>query len=212
MDEKLIIWDWNGTLLNDVEYCTKTINIVLERYNLKQITVPEYRDLFCFPVKEYYRNIGFDFSVNPFEKVGMEYIELYNKNLNTCKLHDEALSTIKALKQKGVKQVLISARFQDALTEDVKLFGLTEYFNETLGINDNYASSKEYLFEKYLSENNYKKENITLVGDTIHDCEIAAKFGLNFLLLEKGHQSDIHFKNCNNLQKIKCLTEIFEKI
>jgi len=213
MSQKLIIWDWNGTLLNDVDYAVLTINKVLKKYNLPQVSVELYKDLFCFPVKEYYRKIGFDFSVNSFEKIGKEFIDLYNQNLSICSLFPEALSTFKELKNNNIKQIVISARYNDALLTDLDNYGISEYFDEILGINDNYASSKEYLFEKYFEKNSFfDKKDVTLVGDTIHDCEIAENMKINFLHNNKGHQSKKHFLKCQNLQDISCLSDVLKKI
>lgn len=212
MSKKLLIWDWNGTLLDDVEYSVQTINQILKKHNLNTISVQKYREKFCFPVKNYYKKIGFNFNITPFEEVGMEFINLYNKNLSQCKLQNQAITTFKKLKESKISQIIISARFNDALQKDIDYYDIKQYFDLVLGINNNYASSKEYLFEKFIKSTKYKNSDITLVGDTIHDCEIAKKFKINFLLFKKGHQSEHNFNNCNNLHTINCLNEVIEKI
>ena len=55
-----IIWDWNGTLLNDAWLFVDIMNGVLSNRKLPLITVDDYRKLFCFPVKDYYKKLGFD--------------------------------------------------------------------------------------------------------------------------------------------------------
>ncbi len=73
-----IIWDWNGTLLNDIELCVQTINDMLQKRNLRKLTADEYKDVFSFPVKDYYQKIGFDFNAEPFEIPAREFIDNYN--------------------------------------------------------------------------------------------------------------------------------------
>lgn len=58
---KHIIWDWNGTLLDDVGLSLEAINIVLARYNLPPLRKERYLEIFTFPVIEYYRELGFNF-------------------------------------------------------------------------------------------------------------------------------------------------------
>ena len=83
MGIKHIIWDWNGTLLDDLWLSIKAINIVLKRYSLSEITEDKYLDIFTFPVVDYYELLGFDFNKHPFEVVGTEFIEEYtNKVIN----------------------------------------------------------------------------------------------------------------------------------
>ena len=51
MEYKNVVWDWNGTLLDDVKISVDTINVMLERKHLGKLTVEEYRSIFGFPVK-----------------------------------------------------------------------------------------------------------------------------------------------------------------
>ena len=57
-----VIWDWNGTLLDDATACVAAINALLERRLLPQVTHQQYLDIFDFPVRNYYLQLGFDFS------------------------------------------------------------------------------------------------------------------------------------------------------
>jgi phosphoglycolate phosphatase len=207
---KLIIWDWNGTLLNDVDYARQNINIVLKKYNLPQISIEKYRDVFTFPVKEYYRNIGFDFSKNPFEIVGMEFIELYNQKLFTCHLNEGVDEVLDFFKDKNIKQALISARQNESLFQDLKHFKIENYFDAVKGIEDNYASSKEFLVENYFKNSGFTPDEVLMIGDTTHDCNIAEKFGFKFCLYTQGHQSIKHFENCNLSFSIDNLKELIK--
>ncbi len=56
-----ILWDWNGTLLDDVDLCVFTMSEVLAKHGLKKIDKKPSRETFCFPVMKYYQSLGFDF-------------------------------------------------------------------------------------------------------------------------------------------------------
>ena len=56
-----IIWDWNGTLINDAWLFVEIMNEELKDRKLPLITVKDYRKHFTFPVKKYYENLGFNF-------------------------------------------------------------------------------------------------------------------------------------------------------
>ena len=71
MKYKHIIWDWNGTLLNDTWLCVEGINKSLEKRSLQTITEEIYRKVFSFPVEDYYKRLGFDFKKEPFEVPGL---------------------------------------------------------------------------------------------------------------------------------------------
>jgi phosphoglycolate phosphatase len=71
-----IIWDWNGTLLDDKWLCIESINLVLKARDLQPIDEERYSRIFRFPVKDYYKEVGFDFSTEPFERPAMEFIKI----------------------------------------------------------------------------------------------------------------------------------------
>ena len=74
---KTIIWDWNGTLLNDLDLSVDSVNILLKERNLPTLTVEKYKDIFGFPVIDYYVKAGFDFEKEPFEIPAKQYVKLY---------------------------------------------------------------------------------------------------------------------------------------
>ena len=78
MRYKHIIWDWNGTLLDDRWLCIEAINKTLSKRNMNTVTDNEYVELFCFPVKDYYKKLGFDFIREPFSSLGTDFVDYYN--------------------------------------------------------------------------------------------------------------------------------------
>jgi phosphoglycolate phosphatase len=184
------------------------MNSLLKKYSLPSLSVEKYRQIFCFPVIDYYKKLGFDFDKYNFLSIGAEFINQYNKNLYNCSLNENALYILKIFKEKKIPQIIISAREQNSLLKDLKNFGIISFFDKILGIDNNYAAGKETLFDNFLSKINTKNQNIFIIGDTNHDCEIAKKFKLNFIYFSKGHQNASHFKNCNISKTINNLKKL----
>ena len=95
MEYKHIIWDWNGTLLNDRQFCIKIMNGVLSRRDMDEMTEEWFLDNFCFPVKDYYVKLGFDFDKEPFSISGTEFIHEYVKRDHEPDLHLYAKESLK---------------------------------------------------------------------------------------------------------------------
>ena len=74
---KHIIWDWNGTLLNDIALCLQVLNRLLKRRGRTSITQGDYRRNFGFPVIHFYRYLGLVTDQDSFERVSREFIEEY---------------------------------------------------------------------------------------------------------------------------------------
>ena len=57
-NKKTILWDWNGTLLDDTRICIDAINILLKERGKNEINESIYRNIFTFPVRDYYARAG----------------------------------------------------------------------------------------------------------------------------------------------------------
>jgi phosphoglycolate phosphatase len=105
---KHIIWDWNGTLINDIWLVVEIMNKMLKKRNLPGIDAKKYREIFNFPVTKYYLKLGFDFSNESFEELTVEFISEYYQRFNECKLFDEAEEVLKKIRDMGISQSILS--------------------------------------------------------------------------------------------------------
>ena len=189
-----IIWDWNGTLLNDLDLCIASINQLLKNRKLPLLNHSTYRDVFSFPVKEYYRAIGFDFSRENFEVPAKEFIDLYDNGVENCPLHESAREVLKFFREVGVRQFVLSAMKQPMLEKTLKHNGIFSFFEGVAGLNDHYAVSKVERGKELLSDFMIDPVNAWMIGDTNHDFEVARELGLNCVLVADGHQSESRLK------------------
>jgi phosphoglycolate phosphatase len=186
---KHIIWDWNGTLLDDAWLCVEILNRMLRRRGMKTITLAKYQRNFDFPVINYYTNLGFDFDKEPFDNIAREYIHAYESQRCRCHLRENIIDIIKQLRTRGFLQSVLSASQQSSLIQALEIFGLTGFFENTVGLDDYYAHSKVDAGRKLLTHLAVGPEKILLIGDTTHDYEVACQLGADCLLLPAGHQS-----------------------
>lgn len=184
-----IIWDWNGTLLDDVWLCVEVMNEMLAKRNLHEITIEKYRGIFDFPVRTYYQNIGFDFKNEPFEKVGNDFIIRYNRRQYECNLQAGAEDVLKYFKKQGIQQSVLSAREHDTLIQNLNFFRLREYFDQISGLGDIYANGKNQTGKQLINDLRSDNSGILFIGDTLHDIEVAEENGIDCILIGHGHQS-----------------------
>lgn len=184
-----IIWDWNGTLLDDTELSVQTMNQMLLKRNLQQLTTATYKEVFSFPVKDYYRKIGFDFALEPFEIPAIEYINIYNSKVDHCDLHDHSITVLNHFKNRGIRQFVLSAMEQEALNRCLELRQINQYFDHVSGLDNHYAASKLENGKQMISSLNLDAHQLLLIGDTVHDYEVASELGCKCILIANGHQS-----------------------
>jgi len=189
MGEESIIWDWNGTLLNDLDLCIMSINTLLERRKLPKLTNRSYREVFSFPVRDYYMAIGFDFKKEEFAIPAQEFIDLYETGVNGCSLHDQAVEVLSYFRERGCRQFVLSAMHQDMLVKTLSHNGIYHFFEGVAGLDDHYAVSKVDRGRQLISSFNIKKNQTLMIGDTNHDFEVAQDLGIACILVADGHQS-----------------------
>ncbi len=208
MKYRHIIWDWNGTLLNDLWLSVEAINGVLEKYALRAISVEEYLRLFDFPVIDFYKAIGFDFERHPFEKVGAEFIDVYNSRRHECGLHDGARDFLKTAQNAGFTQSVLSAYEKSFLDSIISHHNISGYFSKISGLGDIYAASKVELGKAHVESLGLDKSEIVMIGDTVHDLHVARACGISCILKAQGH----HPKNrlsSNGAQVVETFCELF---
>ena len=187
MKIKHIIWDWNGTLLNDNWLSIKAINILLKKYNLPTVNKEKYLEIFTFPVIEYYKKLGFDLNQTPFSNVGTEFIVEYTNRMFEADLQDEARDTLNYFSEIGISQSLLSAAKQQMLDDLMKFHNLEKYFLKVSGLTDHYANSKVDAGKSWIKELKYNSNEVLLIGDTLHDVEVANEIGTECVLIAQGH-------------------------
>lgn len=186
----VLFWDWNGTLLDDVDFSLQCLNRLLAEFGYPQrYSLPEYREIFGFPIEQYYIRAGFDFSRHPYPVLAARYMELYYAGEANCRPYPDAAATLEALRRSGWRLVILSASRRDTLIEQVSARGLKGYFTGLLGLSDIYGVSKIQAGLDWLQAQSPAPENIVMVGDSTHDAEVAAALGARCVLYTGGHQS-----------------------
>jgi phosphoglycolate phosphatase len=186
---KHIIWDWNGTLLNDTELSHNIINGVLKSKNLKTLSLADYRHIFDFPVKKYYAKAGFNFSQYSFEEVGKEWMDEYEIRKGETDLFDGTYDVLDYMSSLGIGQSILSAYSLETLIEMINDHWLTKYFEHITGLDHIYATSKLVIGRELIKKIDVPLQKIVLIGDTIHDHEVASELGIQCILIANGHQS-----------------------
>ena len=186
---KYIFIDFNGTLIDDVDLCLSLLNELLDTQGKPNVNMDRYKHIFTFPIIEYYRKAGLDFSIESYESMADRFIDKYTRKSLNCKLYNNVIETLSYLKNKNIKLICLSATEINMLKMLLNRYKISDYFDEILGINDIYAKSKEDIAIDYINSSRIDKSSAILIGDTLHDYECASKMGIEAILTYSGHQA-----------------------
>lgn len=189
-----ILWDWNGTLLDDTEAAISTLNRMLAKRGLKGIDRKFYTENFSFPVRPFYEQIGIVCDDSQWDSLAQEYHLIYQSEPKA--LNIEALSAIEMVHKAGGRQSIISALRQDLLDQDTRRYGVAEKMECVYGTaNLDGASKLDRAIELMSSIVASAREvgriltNVTLIGDSLHDLEVANALGVRCVLCAQGTHS-----------------------
>lgn len=191
-----VVWDWNGTLFDDLWLCVDVMNGLLAARDMPLLTLASYQEVFDFPVEAYYRRLGFDFGKEPFEQVGTEFIRAYERRRLEAGLRSGAGQVVQALLGAKVGQSVLSAYLQNTLDELIGHFGLAAHFVRLVGLQDHYAHGKVENGVRWMRELDHAPDEVLFIGDSRHDYEVAEAMGVDCILLCGGHQSRARLERC----------------
>ena len=202
------IWDFNGTILDDVELGIYAINELFKAHGMdRRIEREEYCLKFDFPIKGYYQRVGFDFEKTPFEVLAPEWIDIYFSNFDMAKIYPDVIPTLSLFLKAGMKQSVLSASEIELLKKQIEDFGINGYFEEIMGIGDIYAASKLELAKKWRER--HPNDRVMFIGDTVHDIETARALLADCYIVCAGHQSRERFEDCgDDVTVVSSLTEL----
>ena len=183
-----IIWDFNGTVLDDLGVCIDSVNKLLERRLLPKIdSLESYRKVFEFPIIKYYKKIGFDFSKESFSDVAAEWVEEYMSRVSKAAINLGVIDILNKIHKYNMKNILVSATELNMLKNQLSVLGISELFDEVYGLDNIQAQNKIAIAEGWRGNNPSAKA--LLVGDTDHDFQTASAIKADCVLYLGGHQS-----------------------
>ena len=184
-----ILWDWNGTLFDDVWLCIDIFNGILTKRGKPQLDYEMYRNIFDFPVQVCYERAGFDFSEETFDYAATEFCSEYARRIGECKLHDGAKEILSLFADSGVHQSILSATEQIQLEAMLSAFGLSALFDRVVGQSDHYANGKVQRGKELIDSLDVSCKYVLLIGDTTYDKYIAEEVGVDSILVATGHHT-----------------------
>lgn len=187
---RYILWDWNGTLLDDLQINFEIENSLLRKRGLKEMeSIEKYHQVFAFPIIRFYERMGFDLENERFEDIARDYVCEYEQRFHEAELFEDAESTVRYFRAAGMEQLILSMTESRWLFSQVASHGIDHLFSDILGTGDIYARSKVDIAKRWMEEKGVSGDEVLFVGDTTHDFEVAQSIGCECVLIARGHNS-----------------------
>lgn len=182
-----IIWDWNGTLLDDIGASLASVNDMLAARGEQPMDINRYKECIGTPIIRFYEQV-FDLEKEDYPSILAEYNAGYMKHLADCSLTDGAVEAIEIFAAAGIHQAIVSSSNNAQLCDNARKYGVYDRFEAVLGAADFKADSKIERARAYLAESGAEKGRVLVIGDLEHDAEMANEIGADCVLLTSGHE------------------------
>lgn len=188
MKYSAVIWDWNGTLLDDAPASLAAVNHIFSGMGIPRITESQYKEALDTPISKFYerfldlRKVDTDLLSKQF----YDYLELHENEIG---LQPGAKETLRRLNEEGTKQYILSAAWNDDILPLLEKYGVGEYIDGVFGACDREIGSKRERAVEMAAKYSFGGKTACLVGDTYHDFECAKAINADCLLISCGHQN-----------------------
>jgi phosphoglycolate phosphatase-like HAD superfamily hydrolase len=183
-----IVWDWNGTLLDDNDAVVAAVNAVCARYDRAAISLAQWRTVFRRPISACYEELlSRPLSEADWALIDEAYHREYDNLVADLDLVRDARPALAGWRRGGGTQSLLSMWFHDDLVTLTAKLGVAEEFVRIDGLRDGVGGgSKAAYLKSHLAELDVDPADAVLIGDVADDAVAAASAGIGCVLLTTG--------------------------
>jgi phosphoglycolate phosphatase-like HAD superfamily hydrolase len=185
--ERHLVWDWNGTLLDDLSLIIKATNATFASVGGPAITADHHRRRFRRPIADYYAEVlGRLISPAEFERLNKVFHDAYVAALPGCDLTPDALD---AVRDWSGTQSLLSMWYHHELIPKIHEFRLTGHFTRVDGLRYRLGGDFDHKaphLERHLAAQHLDPARVVLIGDTVDDARAAEAVGADCVLYSGG--------------------------
>ncbi len=188
---KTIIWDYNGTILDDAGISVRIENEMLTERGYKAgYSLQDYKNLYAMPMEDYYRQLGYTFETESFAEASAQFMQRYEELFPECSLCEGVEEKLSEAVEKGYQNVILSSCEDGILHRQCDALSISKYFSEIMGVDNLVGGSKIGIGQDWLLRSRTNPKDCRFLGDTSADYDTAAALGIEQItLISNGHQS-----------------------
>lgn len=187
---RLIIFDFDGTLADTVGGILATANIMAKMFNKK----PFSRKKIALTIGTGLANFLWGLFPGEYQKRGKEkmikiYRKIYDKKYVVgLRTFPGVNETLRALKQKKIKLVIVSNKLKRYVVGIVKRMGAMRYFDAVMGSSEQkFMKPNPWSITFYMKKYGVKRGEVMMVGDSQYDVETGKRAKVTTVFLTHGY-------------------------
>ncbi len=202
---RLAVFDWNGTLFDDVEASVTGSNAVLALHGKPQLDLETYQGRFTFPILHFYvaNGVSTDQALARHDEASRIFLETYEEESRKCALREGAVELLEWLNESGVHCMILTNHLRENVGQALARFHIRHYF-QGLSCNEIYDAAfisrmnKYERLKAYMEEHSFRAEDAVIIGDSFEEPEIAGRLGLKSVNITGGYISEARLKTAGS--------------
>ncbi len=207
-----LVWDWNGTLLDDISAVIGATNAAFAEIGLETITLERYRELYCVPVPLFYERLMGRLPTDAeWEVMDEAFHRHYTEHRIGCTLTAGVEELLHEWRLAGRSQSLLSMYGHEQLVPVVRGYGIESHFIRVDGRTGPSGGSKALHMERHLAAlaDTAAPEHTVVIGDAVDDAVAASHVGARAVLYTGGSHSRASLESVG-VPVVDTLTEAVE--
>ncbi len=210
----MIVYDWNGTLLEDAHIMLYALNIARRRFSKPDIDMETMRAAMDVPFTKLYQNIGFsEDEIAAIVAANNDiFHDYYEPEVEKTTLREGAHDLLALAHKHSIPQFILSNHLAPKISGHLTRYGALQYFTEILAYADRATQFKDMTkgerLRRYMAANDIKPSEAFIIGDTIEETHIARDLGLVSIAMTGGFASEERLRAINPDYLIHSLREV----
>jgi phosphoglycolate phosphatase-like HAD superfamily hydrolase len=190
-----VVWDWNGTLFDDLDIVVAAVNVSLRAVGAGSIDADRYREVYQRPLHRFYETLlGRPVLPDEMTAIDIDFHDAYHSLLDQARLTVDARRAVDLVASRGHTQSVLSMWWHDRLVPAVRYFALDDYMLAVDGHRGPAGASKQNHLARHVEQlvrlfpGRVQREGMTVIGDVTDDADAARAVGVGCVLYDGGSQ------------------------
>jgi phosphoglycolate phosphatase len=177
-----IIFDWSGTLVDDLPAVWEATNYVFRQAHVPELTLDEFRAEFCLPFKKFYEKF---LPHLPVEKLEPWFHSEFKRCQDSVTPLPHAREFLQFCRERGLRAFVLSSVHTDHWKVQAEVTAFGEFIDEAfVGVWD-----KREKIHEILEQHQLAKDETLFIGDMQHDIETAKHGGVHSCAVLTGYNN-----------------------
>ncbi|MES1988860.1 MAG: HAD-IA family hydrolase [Pseudomonadota bacterium] len=197
----LIVWDWDGTLVDSTGMITNALLKAAEQVGLPSLTAQAANNIIGLGLRESIQTLYGDIPAEQAKALATQYTTNYYAGESEIPLFTGAADTIKALHRSGFKLAVATGKGRRGLNLALEHSGLGKYFHSTRTVDECFSKPHPQMLDELMEYLVVMPERTLMIGDTSYDLQMAQNAGVSSIGVTYGAQSAEQWQHLNPVQQ-----------